>query len=51
LGVALFAHLVAFFGVNYWDQMVLVWYLALAFIASAAANMPIQSDPEPVSVQ
>jgi hypothetical protein len=40
LGVALFAHLVAFFGVNYWDQMLLVWYLQLAIIACVASTLP-----------
>jgi hypothetical protein len=36
LGVALFAHLVAIFGVNYWDQSIVLWYFLLAVIAATA---------------
>jgi hypothetical protein len=34
LGAALFAHLVAFFGVNYFDQSKMGWFLLLAMICS-----------------
>jgi len=34
LGAALFAHLVAFFGVNYFDQSVVSWFLLLAIISA-----------------
>ncbi|MHC4416213.1 MAG: hypothetical protein ACYS0G_13105 [Planctomycetota bacterium] len=34
LGVALFVHCVAFIGVSYFGQVILVWYLALGFIGS-----------------
>ena len=36
LGISLFVHCVAFVGVSYYGQVLLVWYLALAFIASLA---------------
>jgi hypothetical protein len=35
LGSALFANLVAFVGISYWDQMLFIWYLFLALITSA----------------
>jgi hypothetical protein len=35
LGSCLFANLVAFVGISYWDQMLFVWYLFLALITSA----------------
>lgn len=34
LGSGLFANLVGFLGISYWDQMVFVWYLFLALITS-----------------
>ncbi len=33
-GSSLFANLVAFLGISYWDQMLYVWYLLLALITS-----------------
>jgi phosphate starvation-inducible membrane PsiE len=39
LGAALFAHLVSFFGVNYFDQSKVNWFLLLAMI-SAATRIP-----------
>lgn len=35
LGAAFTGHLAAFFGVNYWDQNIVPWYLVLAMIASS----------------
>jgi hypothetical protein len=35
LGTSLFAHLVAFMDVSYWDQSVFLWYLLLAMIVAA----------------
>jgi len=35
LGAAFTGHLAAFFGVNYWDQNVVPWYLLLAMIAGS----------------
>ena len=40
LGAALFAHLVSFFGVNYFDQSKVNWFLLLAMIS--AATVPRQ---------
>jgi hypothetical protein len=37
LGCALFANLVAFFGVNYYDQVKLSWFALLAMISAATA--------------
>jgi len=37
LGAALFSHLVAFFGVNYFDQSKFAWFAALAMVAAATA--------------
>jgi hypothetical protein len=37
LGATLFAHVVAFFGIDYFDQMKFVWYVLLAMIVAAAA--------------
>lgn len=39
LGAALFAHVVAFFGVNYFDQTKYVWFLLLAMISAATAPL------------
>lgn len=35
LGCALFVHVVAFFGVSYFDQMQIAWFVALAVICAA----------------
>lgn len=37
LGATLFSHVVAFFGISYLDQVVLVWYVLLAIISAATA--------------
>jgi hypothetical protein len=34
LGVALFSHVVAFFGISYWDQTRVSWYLLFAIISA-----------------
>lgn len=34
LGSGLFANLVAFWGISYWDQMLFIWYLFLALVTS-----------------
>lgn len=36
LGAALFAEMVAFFGISLWDQSMVEWYLLLAFIGAVA---------------
>ena len=38
LGASLFANVVSFFGISYWDQTQVVWYALLASIAAVAAN-------------
>jgi hypothetical protein len=42
LGASLFAHIVAYFGVSYFDQIQVVWYALLAMIV-AAARVPVRS--------
>jgi len=42
IGVCLFVHVVSFFSVSYFDQMIVFWYMLLAFIAA------IQSQIEPL---
>lgn len=37
LAVALFVHAVSFFGISYWDQSIVGWYVLLAFIGATAA--------------
>lgn len=53
LGAALFAHLVAFFGVNYFDQSRVSWFLLLAMISAVTAPIPAKKktrqEPEPVA--
>jgi len=39
LGSALFAHLVSFFGVNYFDQSRLAWYALLAMISAYTSSI------------
>lgn len=49
LGAALFANVVAFFGVNYFDQSRVLWFLLLAMISavtvSVSAKPPESHDP------
>jgi hypothetical protein len=42
LGATLFAHLVSFFGVNYFDQSKVNWFLLLAMISVATAQRPVE---------
>ena len=44
LGSALFAHVVAFFGISYFDQTIVQWYALLAMIPAA---MAVQRAKEP----
>jgi hypothetical protein len=39
LGAAMFANLVAFFGVNYFDQVKVVWFALLAMISATTASV------------
>ncbi len=55
LGATMFAHVVAYFGIDYFDQMKFVWYALLAMIAAAAAvpataTIPVLSKPLPLEV-
>jgi hypothetical protein len=40
LGAALFSNIVAFFGVNYFDQTKFAWFALLAMIVAATASVP-----------
>jgi hypothetical protein len=48
LGSALFAHVVAFVGISYWDQTQVVWYGLLAAISAAVWMHPETSAPDKV---
>jgi hypothetical protein len=55
LGVALFSHIVGFFGISYFDQTRFAWFLLLAMITAATAPLlasqtfvETASDPEPL---
>jgi hypothetical protein len=50
LGSALFANLVAFFGVNYFDQSRMLWFLLLAMISTATAPL-LQANIVPETVR
>ncbi len=39
LGAAVFANLVAFFGVNYFDQVKMTWFVLLAMICASSASI------------
>lgn len=54
LGAALFANVVAFFGVNYFDQSKVSWFLLLSMISAATAQVfagkaqaPVAEAPKP----
>ena len=44
LGATLFANVVAFFGVNYFDQSRILWFLSLAMISAVTASLPELQD-------
>ena len=46
LGAALFANVVAFFGISYYDQTMVAWYLLLAMIPSACASVALAKQKE-----
>lgn len=50
LGCALLAHTIAFFGITYFDQMVVAWYAFLAMI-SAVAVVPLRKTAKESSFQ
>ena len=43
LGAALFANVVSFVGISYWDQIQVAWYAFLAIIATAYLAVPAES--------
>jgi hypothetical protein len=46
LGTALFANVMAFWGVSYWDQMQIAWFALLAIISVCAIEKQVEL-PEP----
>jgi hypothetical protein len=48
LGAALFANVIAFFGIAYFDQTIVVWYAELAIISAATAGLtaPVSTPAE-----
>jgi hypothetical protein len=46
LGAALFSNVVAFFGISYYDQTMVVWYLLLAMIPAACATVAAAEQKE-----
>jgi len=52
-GAALFANVMAFFGVSYWDQTVVAWFALLAMISAATAKIdskkavPVEAERAP----
>ena len=43
LSVALFVHVMSFFGISYWDQSIVGWYALLAFIGATAVPQKIKA--------
>ena len=39
LGVTMFAHVVAFFGISYFDQTIVSWYTFLAIVSASVASL------------
>ncbi len=50
LGAALFAHVVAFFGVNYFDQARICWFLLISMICATTAPLLNRSRTMPAQV-
>ena len=44
LGSVLFANVVAFFGVNYFDQSRVLWFLSLAMISAFTVSLPVRQE-------
>jgi hypothetical protein len=43
LGACLFAHVIAFFGIYYFDQMRVAWFALLAMISAVTSAQPVES--------
>jgi O-antigen ligase len=39
IGSTLFVHVIAFWGISYWDQLLVTWYTLLAIVASLDAEL------------
>jgi hypothetical protein len=50
IGAALFSHVVAFFGISYWDQTMVGWYALLAMISALHVTQKTKLLPSPVAV-
>jgi hypothetical protein len=48
LGSALLAHTISFFGISYWDQSIVGWYVILGFIGAVAAPQTVQATVAPL---
>jgi hypothetical protein len=44
IGASLFANSVGFFGIGYWDQVIVPWYMVLAIVS--AVTLPARRAPE-----
>ncbi len=44
MGAIIFAHVVAFFGADYFDQVRFWWYASLAFVSACSARLLVPSD-------
>lgn len=51
LGAILFAHIVTYFSVTYFDQNIVSWYLLLAMISAATGQFLTAPQPQPVAHQ
>ena len=51
LGASMFANVVAFFGIAYFDQTIIAWYAILAMIGASAASIRRQQRDKSVSVE
>jgi hypothetical protein len=50
LGAALFAHVVGFFGISYWDQTEIAWYAVLAVISASTGDTGLKAQEDPKRV-
>lgn len=53
IGASLFANAVGFFGIQYWDQVIVAWYMVLAIVIAVTlpTRLPnLQSAPQPATV-
>jgi hypothetical protein len=48
IGCALFGQAVGFFGISYFDQAIMIWFLLLAIISAAAADSGLAHGKEPM---